>query len=149
MNYEKKIYTGQKHASWYLILGSWRLNFGKQKSVFDQEEVLASEMQLKLTENFYLPVTIGKNVIREYQKEETMYTKAEAEAKAQEELSLFFEKLRIKGLQIMENHVMIEVNGKICTASGTYVTEEESVREEIPEIALPEQEDQEEEGNGV
>ena len=70
-------------------------------------------------------------------------------AKAQEELSLFFEKLRIKGLQIIENHVMIEINGKNCTASGTYVTEEESVREEIPEIVLQKQNDQEEEGNRV
>ncbi len=78
-----------------------------------------------------------------------VYTKAEAEAKAQEELSLFFEKLRIKGLQIIENHVMIEINGKNCTASGTYVTEEESVREEIPEIVLQKQNDQEEEGNRV
>lgn len=48
----------------------------------------------------------------------------------------------------MENHVMIEINGKICTASGTYVTEEESVREESPETVLPEQDGQEEEGNG-
>ena len=52
-------------------------------------------------------------------------------------------------IKIMENHVMIEVNGKICTASGTYVTEEESVREESPEIVLPEQDGQEEEGNGL
>ena len=49
----------------------------------------------------------------------------------------------------MENHVMIEINGKNCTASGTYVTEEESVREEIPEIVLQKQNDQEEEGNRV
>lgn len=149
MEYEGKNYTGQKQVSWYLILGNWRLNFGKQKCSFAQEEVLTSEIQLKATENFYLPVTIGKNVIREYQKEERVYTKAEAEAKAQEELSLFFEKLRIKGLQIMENHVMIEINGKNCTASGTYVTEEESVREEIPEIVLQKQNNQEEEGNRI
>ena len=68
--------------------------------------MLTSEIQLKATENFYLPVTIGKNVIREYQKEEMVYTKAEAEAKAQEELSLFFEKLRIKGLQIIEKNIL-------------------------------------------
>ena len=149
MNYEKKVYTGQEHKSWYLLIGNQRLNLGKQNGRFSQEEILTSETQLKLTENFYLPVTIGKNVIREYQKEEAVYTKEEAEVKAQKELSLFFEKLRIKGLQIISNHVMIEVNGKICTASGTYVTEEESVREESPEIVLPEQDGQEEEGNGV
>lgn len=149
MNYEKKVYTGQEHTSWYVTFFHKRLNLGKQSGRFPSEEVLTSEYQLKLTENFYLPVTIGKNVIREYQKEEAVYTKEEAEAKAQEELSLFFAKLRIKGLQIMENHVMIEVNGEICTASGTYVTEEESVREESPEIVLPEQDGQEEEGNGV
>ncbi len=49
----------------------------------------------------------------------------------------------------MENHDMIEINGEICTAFGTYVTEKESVREESPEIVLPEQNGQEEEGNGV
>ena len=54
---------------------------------------------------------------------------------------VFLEKLRIKGLQIIENNVKIDINGDVCTAEGDYVVEESAVQEQAPEITIPEQEE--------
>ena len=52
------------------------------------------------------------------------------------------EKIKIKGLQIIENSVRIEVNGQVCTASGSLLVEEEAVRTQRPVIEIPKENDQ-------
>ena len=59
---------------------------------------------------------------------DSIYTEHEAKQRAEQELQLFFEKIKIKGLQIIENGVKIEVNGQVCTAKGSLLVEEEAVR---------------------
>jgi similar to stage IV sporulation protein len=148
MNYEKKVYTGRSRTSYYLVFGKKRLKWalpGRKFSESAQADRITSEIQAKLTENFYLPLSFGKNTEQEYEPEEAVYTKKEAAAKAKEELSLFFEKLSIKGLQIIENNVKIEISGELCRAHGTLVVEERAMQEQSPEILLPEQEDTDEE----
>ena len=54
----------------------------------------------------------------------------------------FFEKIKIKGLQIIENGVKIEVNGQVCTAKGSLLVEEEAVRTQKPVIEIQEENDQ-------
>lgn len=142
MKYEKKNYTGRKRPSFYLIFGKKRFDIRFwHRDVYEQSDSIASELPLKITENFYLPVILGKNTEQEYVLTEEIYTKEEAQARAKEEWALFLEKLRIKGLQIIENNVKIDISGGVCTAEGDYVIEESGVQESAPEIAVPEQEE--------
>ena len=145
LQYRKKEYTGRKKTCYYVILGNKRITFGHTGDIYEEQDVLTKEMPLKLTENFYLPVSFGKSMIKEYISEEVIYTEREAQEKAQQELSLIFEKLSRKRLQIIENNVKIESNGVLCRASGTYVTEENAVQEQTPRTELPTQDDPEEE----
>lgn len=145
MKYSKKVYTGKKQTSLYLTLGNRRFAMRLPGKAFEQSDSITSELPLKITENFYLPVIFGKNTEQEYVLQETVYSSEEAKAKAKENLSLFFEKLSIKGLQIIENNVKIDINGDVCTASGTYLVEESAVQEQTPEIILPTQEESDEE----
>lgn len=145
MNYLKKVYTGEKETSFYLVLGSRRLDIGLPGKRFEKSDSISSEFPLRFTENFYLPIVFGKDTEQEYIQQEAVYTREEASARAKEELRLFFEKLSIKGLQIIENNVKIDINGGVCTASGTYVVEKRAVEEHVPEIVLPTQEESEEE----
>lgn len=55
---------------------------------------------------------------------------------------IYFEKIKIKGLQIIENGVKIEVNGQVCTARGSLLVEEEAVRTQKPVIEIQEENDQ-------
>ncbi|MDO4261600.1 MAG: sporulation protein YqfD [Eubacteriales bacterium] len=145
MEYEKKTYTGRSRTAFYVMLGSRRFAFSLPGETFGTCDLLTSELPLRLTENFYLPAAVGKNTVREYEMIPAVYTEEEAREKAKAGLSLFFEKLSIKGLQIIENNVKIEISGGVCTASGTYVTESGAVKEQAPEIDLPAEEEAEEE----
>ena len=146
MKYIKKEYTGRTKTSFYLILGKKRFDVRFwHPDTYEQFDSIASELPLKITENFYLPVILGKNVEQEYVPSETTYTKEEAVARAKEEWSLFFEKLRRKGLQIIENNVKIEISGGVCNAEGDYVVEESAVQECTPKQEEPTQEEPAEE----
>mgnify|MGYP000621088203 CR=1 FL=1 len=79
---------------------------------------------------------------KEYIPREAIYTEQEAKQRAEQELQLFFEKIKIKGLQIIENGVKIEVNGQVCTARGSLLVEEEAVRTQKPVIEIQEENDQ-------
>ncbi|MCC8162174.1 MAG: sporulation protein YqfD [Lachnospiraceae bacterium] len=149
VQYEKKVYTGRRRLSFYVTLGRHRFTFALPGASFEQSDVITADVPLKLTENFYLPITIGKNTAQEYEVQDAVYTEEEAAARAEEELALFFEKLSIKGLQIIENNVKIDTDGEQCTASGTYVIDEEAVQESAPDMSLQTQDDSEEEGNGT
>lgn len=144
MQYVKKVYTGRTRTSFYLTLGNKRLDFRfLHMDTYEQSDSIASELPLRITENYYLPVTLGKITEQEYVPEEAVYTKEEAVALAKEEWALFSEKLRIKGLQIIENNVKIEINGDVCTAEGDYVVEESAVQEQAPQITIPDEEREE------
>ena len=145
MHYVKKVYTGRTRTSFYLTVGRKRFDFRLwHKDAYEQSDVIASELPLRITENFYLPVILGKNTEQEYVPTDTVYTKEEAKARAKEEWALFFEKLRIKGLQIIENNVKIDISGEVCTAEGDYVVEESAVEEHVPEMEPPKTEAEEE-----
>lgn len=142
MNYVKKEYTGRRKRALYLILGNRRITIGITKVNYEYQDLLTSEVPLKITENFYLPVTVGIRTIKEYVPQEAVYTKEEARQKAEQELQLFFEKIKLKGLQIIENGVKIEANGQVCTASGSLLVEEQAFRTQKPVIELPQENDQ-------
>ena len=142
MHYEKKIYSGRKRTTYYLTIGRKRLDISlPHRGSYEQSDAITSEWPLKITENFYLPVVFGKITEQEYTPSDAVYTKKEATAHAKEELSLFLEKLRIKGLQIIENNVKIEINSDKCTAYGTYILEESGVKEQAPVMEIPNQEE--------
>ncbi len=145
LQYEKKLYTGKTQTAVYVTIGRKKLAFGLPHQPFGQSDIISSEIPLKITENFYLPIVFGKNTRQEYKIADRIYSEKEAQEKAQQELLYFFEKLRIKGLQIMENDVKIEINGDVCTSSGSYLLEESAAAERAPEILLPENREETEE----
>ena len=76
-------------------------------------------IQLKLFSNFYLPLFVGK-IAGEYMTVyEKGYTKEELEQTASETNRQFVEKLREKGVQILENNDKIEKNISGYRISGT------------------------------
>jgi len=136
MQYEKKVYTGRKKTSLFLMLGNRRLDFGLPGQKFEQADNITSEIPLKITENFYLPLVFGKNMAQEYLPAQAIYSKEEATMRAKEELSLYFEKLSAKGLQIMENNVKIDTNEEQCTAFGDYIVEKPAGQERAPNVKI-------------
>ena len=119
MNYEDKIFTGRTKTSYALLLFQKQISLPFGGNDFSNCDRITSEYPLRIGKSFYLPVVLYKQEAREYVLQTKTYTKEEAETLAENKLTEFCEKLEQKGVQIIENNVIIVSDGDICTASGT------------------------------
>ena len=79
-------------------------DFGKKYEMYD---VVEEKTQLRLFENYYLPVYFGRDIVREYALEEKVYTKDEVKELFEAKIQNFIESLQEKGVQIIEKNVTI------------------------------------------
>ena len=133
MNYEKPVYTGEKRKGFLLRLGNYYVRL-KRKSGWENYDTVTKLKQIKLTENFRLPVYYGSIVDYAYEKQEFTYSEKEAKEKAAENLNRLLESLKEKGVQISGNHVKIGIQGKTCTARGTLTVIEKNEQKTLTEI---------------
>lgn len=104
-----------------------------------QWELLMEQKQVKILENFYLPVHIGKITAYEYEEYERFYTKAEIEMICEEYIQEYMEKLSEKGIQILGSDGKIEHSESGWQIEGT-ITVIEDIAVEIPVAAETEAE---------
>ena len=86
---------------------------------FSNYDTITDEYDWKLGDTFYLPGAFQRKTYKEYKIVKKRHTKEEAKQVAEKKLEQFNEKLRQKGVQIIENNVMIVTDGKKCKASGS------------------------------
>ena len=117
LTYEKKKRTGKDTNSWYLHLGNWI--FGADS--FQKKNYLTSveEIPWQLTENFALPISIGKITRTPYETEECTYTKEQAEKKLVNQLELYEKELTEKGTEIEATSLSIKIEETSCVMKGT------------------------------
>lgn len=130
-------YTGEKRNAWYIKIGkrSYGLDFGIQK--FEQADIIGKETQLKILQDFYLPVSFCKITAHEYTKTIKTYTKKEAILLAEAKLQKFIKQNEQKGVQIFENDVKIETSMTACRAAGTItVIQKAGQRAEVQKTKL-------------
>ena len=119
MSYEEKAYTGKESGAWGVRLFSMQVKFPHFFRKFTDYDTITDEYDMKIGDTFYLPLAFTKETAKEYRTERKQYTKNEAEQAAKAKLDQFCEELTQKGVQIIENNVMIVTDTKSCTASGT------------------------------
>jgi len=137
MNYEDKVFSGEEKECYKLRFFKKWITFPFGKHDFAHYEKITTEIPLKLGESFYLPVVLYKEVSKEYVIEPKIYQKSEAEGILREKLMEFCEKLEQKGVQIIENNVIIVAEGKRCTAKGELIVIEPiGVREPTTTIEI-------------
>ncbi len=118
MEYKKPVYTGQKKKGYLLRAGDYYLSL-KGKPCWDSYDTVTEFRQLRLTENFRLPVFFGTSTDYQYEIGTFTYTEEEAEDKAKKKLNALLDGLRQKGVQISANRVKIGIQNGSCTAKGT------------------------------
>jgi similar to stage IV sporulation protein len=145
LSHEERHPTGKKRYGIYAKVGGKTISVDLRPK-FERFSALNTEYPLKLTENFYLPLTFGTTCYEEYEIYTESYSEEEARALAEANLHEFLENLIQKGVQIIENNVKIEVGTNTCIAVGTITAVEEigsSVPAEIlDEPAMPSDEDE-------
>lgn len=105
--YEHKQYTGRQKKYPFVMLGTKKLKLPSMGKGYEESDTVEEKAQLKLFENYYLPVYIGHDLVREYVTEEKIYTKEEAKKLFEDKILKFIETLQEKGVQIIEKNVTI------------------------------------------
>ena len=120
--YKKKVQNGEPDTSWYLHIGNWIL--GAEPAEEALHVTSAEEIPWKLTENFILPVSLGKITRTPYETRNAVYTKAEAKEKAARQLKLYEKKLLDQGSQIVASEISVAIDNINCTAKGILTVDE-------------------------
>lgn len=105
--YEQKLYTGNEKKSHFIMFGTKKLELPVIGKGYETYDVIEEKKQLKLFENYYLPVYIGSDLVREYVVEEKIYSQKEVKKLFEEKIQKFIETLQEKGVQIIEKNVTI------------------------------------------
>ena len=136
MKYEKPVYTGKENKGYLLQLGNYCLNTKKNIS-WQEFDTVTDLKQVRLTENFRLPIYYGTSTDCAYETRIFTYSEQEAKERATLHLNTVLQSLTEKGVQISANHVKIGIQNGICTAKGTVSVIEEA-GQQIP-VQIPEQ----------
>lgn len=144
LEYEKEVPLGEEKKGGFIKIGSLYLQWGgKAREGWHRT---AEEYPLRITENFTLPVSIGKITVKAFEKRKKTYTENEAKTAAFRKLQEYEEKLMEKGVQISANNVKIDVDHKICVSSGSLEIIEKIGRETPVEVLEQPQERTTEDG---
>lgn len=100
--YEQKRYTDKKRKLFYLKLGKRALRLGFQKNNFKFKDQHSEEKQLRIGENFYLPIYAGYKKIYEYELESLEYTKEEMDTLLKKNFEQYCKELEESGSKILD-----------------------------------------------
>ena len=122
LSYEKKLPNGSPKISWYLHVGNWIL--GADTSEETGYFTSAEELPWKITENFVLPISLGKITRTPYKLQKMVYTKKQAENKAATQFKRYQKQLLEREIQIVDSDVSTIIDGTSCVTKGTLTVDE-------------------------
>lgn len=116
LSFQAQTATGEVKTGCYIKIGNWYIGSGC--APMENYKTAVEEIPWRLTENFILPVSLGKITRTQYKTEESCYTGEEAKNLAIRRLYRYEEKLINQGIQIEENRVKIRIQDNACVSSG-------------------------------
>lgn len=100
------------------------LNPFKDYDNYENYDQVTSESNVKLNENFYLPIKWTQTQNREYELVPKVYTEEEAIEKSQVALHRYISELEKMGVEILENQVVTTLTETECITEGRLIVEE-------------------------
>ncbi|NBJ81213.1 sporulation protein [bacterium 1XD42-94] len=131
LTYEKRPRTGRKRLGGFVTVFGYSFHFLMPDLGDSSWEIVMEEHQLKLFEDFYLPVWGGVMTAYEYIPYESAYTDEEIQAEKDAYKKEYMENLTEKGIQMIGNDDRIEKDETGIRILGT-VTVVEDIAREVP-----------------
>ena len=122
LSYEKKLPDGSPKISWYVHVGNWILG----ADTLEETGYLTSSEELpwKITENFVLPISLGKITRTPYKLQKTVYTQKQAENKAATQFKRYQKQLLEREIQIVDSDIATIIDSVSCVTKGTLTVDE-------------------------
>lgn len=112
LTYEEKVYTGEDKKEYFIAVLEKEMVFRIGKVKYEKYDKVTDSKQVKLLDDFYLPVHFGSSINREYVLKDNTYTKEEVKTLFSEKLNKFVASLEEKGVQIIKKNVTISKKNK-------------------------------------
>ena len=144
LTYQEKVYDGKKKYQPFIRLADWTVSVGSIKNKYEHSERVTEETQIRLGENFYLPLFYGMKSVKSYSLVERTYSEEEARRLLSLDFKRFCEDLEEKGVQIRGNDVKIHLYENSAAASGTLFLNERITEESDTEILTVERKETDE-----
>ena len=125
INQTVREYTGENKKSYGIGLGNKNIYLFSRKVKYDLFDKTVEQYQLKLSDNFYLPVYWWETTYNEYELVSIELGKEEIITRLNNNLQNFFNELLQKGVQIIENNVTIIEGEEYYTAEGKIIVIED------------------------
>ncbi|MCD7955097.1 MAG: sporulation protein YqfD [Lachnospiraceae bacterium] len=125
---EQKSYTGHQKERFSLRICDAVFSLSGRLLAFSLCDVTEKITQIKISDNFYLPVYLHKYTASEYEVLRYMRSEDQVKEILEENLEIFIKELQEKGVQIFENNVKIDLYDQSAIAEGTLITGESAVR---------------------
>ena len=136
--YVKKIYTVETKTRYFLGLSSLEIKFPFAFSRYDNYDMIKEYEQIELFGGLKIPVFYGKIQLREYQEEESVYTKEEIKRNFEQKIQKFVKTLEEKGVQIIEKNVTIKKQKGVWTLQVDFVVRQRADAYEKIKMPQPE-----------
>lgn len=133
--HRQKYYTGREKQYPFIMLGTKKIRIPLPESKYETSDVMEEKTQLRLFKNYYLPVYIGKDIEREYELREKVYTKEEVKELFERKIQNFIESLQEKGVQIIEKNVTISKASSMWKMNVDFLAVEKTGIEEKTRLA--------------
>ena len=130
LNYIKKEYTGNIKKGYGIGTSNRKIILYKPLKYYHKYDIIVNDYNIKLGENFYLPVIWHVTEYKEYVETDSTYSKEEAVKIVQDKLDLFINKLEEKDVKVLENNVKLTLKKDACIASGKIIAEESAVKKQ-------------------
>ena len=138
--YENKVFTGKTRVNAVIRAGKYIISIGPGAVGLKLCDKKEDYKTLKINDDLYLPVSVGKITYYEYKPEEYTYSDEEASAVLNGRLARLLSQLNQKGVQIADERVKIFKNNDIYTCEGALILiSPQTVKENVAadELAMP------------
>ena len=140
--YEEKVYSGRQKKMIMLGIKDKEWNFKWGRIEYEDYDISGEKKQVRLLDNFFLPVFYGEKTVQEYDIVRRKHTEEEMNAIMQEEWYKIISTLEEKGVQITKKNVTIKKN-ETNWVLNAYMQLEESAVMLVPTKTEPIASDQE------
>ncbi len=134
LKYEQKKYTGKKRRVFSVMLENLTFSVGIMLNKFSGMDIFTSSHQLKIGNNFVLPIYVGQKIIYEYKYVPATYSKEEARQILSVEFEQYLNELKEKGKIIRSYDVKVYIENEIAYAKGNIVVWEDIGKQAVINI---------------
>ena len=125
--YQEKVYTNKRHKFVYMNLFGYHIGFGIKNNKIKNYEITSEETQLKLNQNFKLPIYFGKNQGKGYELQKRERTKEEKEIILNHNLELYCKELEENSIVILKKQMELMEDEAGTTLKG-YLRVKQSIK---------------------